>query len=191
MQAHRRLQGVAGDARVGVWQVQVLQSISRAWPAGVLPACTAQIVSHSSFLHFMMTNYGGQASTTVQGELHRWFENCEWQAPCLHICTDMWAQSPSQMYPDMSCLQCCVPYAAANPLAGLGSSLVQLQHACTPALTSPAMSLLRAGTEITFTHVFVLLLHLQASCDPLWLQMSSQTRMALTHSTSLVSQQLA
>lgn len=37
----------------------------------------AQIVSHSSFLHFMMTNYGLQASTLVQGELHKWFENCE------------------------------------------------------------------------------------------------------------------
>jgi hypothetical protein len=46
-------------------------------PALVL--LSVQIVSHSSFLHFMMTNYGGQASTTLQGELHRWFENCEWR----------------------------------------------------------------------------------------------------------------
>jgi hypothetical protein len=45
-------------------------------PPALMPPA-AQIVSHSSFLHFMMTNYGGQASTTVQGELHRWFENCE------------------------------------------------------------------------------------------------------------------
>lgn len=36
-----------------------------------------QIVSHSSFLHFMMTNYGLEASSLVQGELHKWFENCE------------------------------------------------------------------------------------------------------------------
>jgi hypothetical protein len=36
-----------------------------------------QIVSHSSFLHFLMTNFGLQASTLVQGELHKWFENCE------------------------------------------------------------------------------------------------------------------
>jgi hypothetical protein len=36
-----------------------------------------QIVSHSSFLHFMMTNFGLQGSTLVQGELHKWFENCE------------------------------------------------------------------------------------------------------------------
>lgn len=34
-------------------------------------------MSHSSFLHFMMTNFGGTASSTVQGELHRWYENCE------------------------------------------------------------------------------------------------------------------
>lgn len=36
-----------------------------------------QIMSHSSFLHFMMTNYGHEARPLVQGELHRWFENCE------------------------------------------------------------------------------------------------------------------
>ncbi|WIA10112.1 hypothetical protein OEZ85_010319 [Tetradesmus obliquus] len=41
------------------------------------PERNIAVVSHSSFLHFMMTNYGGQASMTVQGELHRWFENCE------------------------------------------------------------------------------------------------------------------
>lgn len=36
-----------------------------------------QIVSHSSFLHFMLTNFGHHDSTMVQGELHKWFENCE------------------------------------------------------------------------------------------------------------------
>jgi hypothetical protein len=36
-----------------------------------------QIVSHSSFLHFMLSTFGTDASQTVQGELHRWFENCE------------------------------------------------------------------------------------------------------------------
>eukprot|EP00882_Tetradesmus_deserticola_P011793 GHRQ01012481.1.p1 GENE.GHRQ01012481.1~~GHRQ01012481.1.p1 ORF type:complete len:275 (+),score=88.04 GHRQ01012481.1:108-932(+) len=41
------------------------------------PEKNIAVVSHSSFLHFMMANYGGQASTAVQGELHRWFENCE------------------------------------------------------------------------------------------------------------------
>lgn len=25
----------------------------------------------------MMTNFGQSASTTIAGELHRWFENCE------------------------------------------------------------------------------------------------------------------
>lgn len=39
--------------------------------------CAVQIVSHSSFLHFMMTNFGLQGSTLVQGELHKWYENCE------------------------------------------------------------------------------------------------------------------
>lgn len=59
---------------------RLLQHVASASPADVLfPVCAAQVVSHSSFLHFMMTNYGGQASMTVQGELHRWFENCEWQ----------------------------------------------------------------------------------------------------------------
>lgn len=36
-----------------------------------------QIVSHSSFLHFMMSNFAAEASPVVQGEVHRWFENCE------------------------------------------------------------------------------------------------------------------
>lgn len=35
------------------------------------------VVSHSSFLFFTMANFGLHASTTVQGELHRWYENCE------------------------------------------------------------------------------------------------------------------
>ena len=35
------------------------------------------MVSHSSFLHFTLSNYGLGHSTDVQGELHRWFENCE------------------------------------------------------------------------------------------------------------------
>lgn len=41
------------------------------------PETHIAIVSHSSFLHFMMTNFGLQGSCLVQGELHRWFENCE------------------------------------------------------------------------------------------------------------------
>lgn len=35
------------------------------------------VVSHSSFLFFTMANFGLHASTLVQGELHRWYENCE------------------------------------------------------------------------------------------------------------------
>jgi broad specificity phosphatase PhoE len=30
------------------------------------------VVSHSSFLFFLLQNYGHHASTTVQGELRRW-----------------------------------------------------------------------------------------------------------------------
>eukprot|EP00878_Enallax_costatus_P009327 GHUV01009749.1.p1 GENE.GHUV01009749.1~~GHUV01009749.1.p1 ORF type:complete len:333 (+),score=54.98 GHUV01009749.1:140-1138(+) len=41
------------------------------------PETNIAVVSHSSFLHFMLTNFGHNASTTVSGELHRWFENCE------------------------------------------------------------------------------------------------------------------
>jgi hypothetical protein len=28
----------------------------------------------------MLTNYGSDASTAVAGELHRWFDNCEWRS---------------------------------------------------------------------------------------------------------------
>ncbi|BDA43351.1 Phosphoglycerate mutase-like protein [Coccomyxa sp. Obi] len=35
------------------------------------------VVSHSSFLFYLMQNFGHQVSTTVQGELRRWYENCE------------------------------------------------------------------------------------------------------------------
>eukprot|EP00877_Chromochloris_zofingiensis_P012637 jgi/Chrzof1/7627/Cz02g30220.t1 len=41
------------------------------------PERNIAIVSHSSFLHFMLTNFGHHDSTMVQGELHKWFENCE------------------------------------------------------------------------------------------------------------------
>lgn len=57
-------------------------SAGQAAEHSLLPVCSAvncclQVVSHSSFLHFMMTNFGLQGSTLVQGELHKWFENCE------------------------------------------------------------------------------------------------------------------
>ncbi|GBF94404.1 hypothetical protein Rsub_07218 [Raphidocelis subcapitata] len=35
------------------------------------------VVTHSSFVHYLLTNYGHTASTHVQGDLHRWFENAE------------------------------------------------------------------------------------------------------------------
>lgn len=35
------------------------------------------VVSHSSFLHFMLTNYGHGSSQVIAGELHKWYENCE------------------------------------------------------------------------------------------------------------------
>lgn len=35
------------------------------------------VVSHSSFLFFTMANFGLHASAPIQGELHRWYENCE------------------------------------------------------------------------------------------------------------------
>jgi hypothetical protein len=46
----------------------------------LLPCCwhlVTQVVSHSSFLHFMLANFGGEEAPEVQGELHKWFENCE------------------------------------------------------------------------------------------------------------------
>ena len=30
------------------------------------------VVTHSSFLFFLLSNYGHQAAPSVQGELHRW-----------------------------------------------------------------------------------------------------------------------
>jgi broad specificity phosphatase PhoE len=35
------------------------------------------VVSHSVFLLYFMSNFGHSASIKVQGEMHRWFENCE------------------------------------------------------------------------------------------------------------------
>lgn len=35
------------------------------------------VVSHSSFFFFTMANFGLHTSSLVQGELHRWYENCE------------------------------------------------------------------------------------------------------------------
>ncbi|KAL0034530.1 hypothetical protein WJX79_006951 [Trebouxia sp. C0005] len=35
------------------------------------------VVSHSSFLFFTMANFGLHTSALIQGELHRWYENCE------------------------------------------------------------------------------------------------------------------
>lgn len=35
------------------------------------------VVSHSGFLRFFLKSFGHNAATVVQGELHRWFENCE------------------------------------------------------------------------------------------------------------------
>ncbi len=35
------------------------------------------VVTHSSFLHFTMSCFGHAAPEAVQGELHRWYDNCE------------------------------------------------------------------------------------------------------------------
>eukprot|EP00891_Asterochloris_glomerata_P003056 jgi/Astpho2/3056/e_gw1.00051.123.1_t len=35
------------------------------------------VVTHSSFLYFMMQNFGKGAAPLVQKEMHRWYENCE------------------------------------------------------------------------------------------------------------------
>ncbi|PNW75247.1 hypothetical protein CHLRE_12g518950v5 [Chlamydomonas reinhardtii] len=35
------------------------------------------VVTHSSFLHFTLSCFGHGAATQVQGELHKWYENCE------------------------------------------------------------------------------------------------------------------
>ncbi|KAL4853906.1 Phosphoglycerate mutase-like protein [Chlorella vulgaris] len=35
------------------------------------------VVSHSAFLFFMMSNFGRGAATSVQSELHKWYDNCE------------------------------------------------------------------------------------------------------------------
>jgi hypothetical protein len=37
------------------------------------------VVSHSSFLHFALTNFGHNSSPQIQGELHKW---CVWAARC-------------------------------------------------------------------------------------------------------------
>lgn len=34
-------------------------------------------MTHSSFLHFTMSCFGHAAPEAVQGELHRWYDNCE------------------------------------------------------------------------------------------------------------------
>lgn len=54
----------------------LLEHLTQSGVCGLL-LLLLQIVSHSSFLHFLMTNFGLEASTLVQGELHKWFENCE------------------------------------------------------------------------------------------------------------------
>jgi hypothetical protein len=36
------------------------------------PERTLAVVTHSSFLFFLLSNYGHQAAASVQGELHRW-----------------------------------------------------------------------------------------------------------------------
>jgi hypothetical protein len=35
------------------------------------------VVSHSSFLFFMMSAFGHSAAPPVQSELHKWYDNCE------------------------------------------------------------------------------------------------------------------
>jgi hypothetical protein len=41
------------------------------------PEQSIAVVTHSSFLHHMLRNFGTDASVHVQGELHKWFHNCE------------------------------------------------------------------------------------------------------------------
>jgi hypothetical protein len=48
------------------------------------PETRIAVVTHSSFLFFMMKNFGHpNFATTVQGELHRWYENCEMRSVVL------------------------------------------------------------------------------------------------------------
>jgi len=55
------------------------QPPGRAFMAQLLarPEREIAVVTHSSFVHYLLTNYGHSASTAVQGDLHRWFENAE------------------------------------------------------------------------------------------------------------------
>ena len=41
------------------------------------PESHIAVVTHSSFLDFTLKSFGEGFSTPVQGELQRWFENCE------------------------------------------------------------------------------------------------------------------
>lgn len=41
------------------------------------PESQLAVVSHSSFLFFMMSAFGHAAAPSVQSELHKWFETCE------------------------------------------------------------------------------------------------------------------
>ncbi|KAK9830223.1 hypothetical protein WJX72_010435 [[Myrmecia] bisecta] len=41
------------------------------------PEARIAVVTHSSFLYYMMSQFGHAGAPLVKGELHRWYENCE------------------------------------------------------------------------------------------------------------------
>ncbi|EFJ50919.1 hypothetical protein VOLCADRAFT_57872 [Volvox carteri f. nagariensis] len=41
------------------------------------PERNIAVVSHSSFLHFTLSCFGQGAAEAVQGEMHKWYDNCE------------------------------------------------------------------------------------------------------------------
>jgi hypothetical protein len=51
-------------------------------------------VTHSSFLHFTLSCFGEGAAETVQGTLHRWYENCEMRSIVL---ADEAATAPAEL----------------------------------------------------------------------------------------------
>lgn len=67
------------------WQADVRESRESVRDRGVKflawlatrPEHSIAVVTHSTFLHFMLAAFGTHDSPVVQGELHRWYENCE------------------------------------------------------------------------------------------------------------------
>ena len=58
------------------------------------PEHNIAVVTHSSFLHFTLSCFGEGAAETVQGTLHRWYENCELRSVIL---ADEAATAPAEL----------------------------------------------------------------------------------------------